>query len=388
MYKITFTCETITPLFLAGADGQTPELRAPSIKGALRFWWRALNGHLATDEEGGIKNLLKEEEKLFGGVSDSSPIKSSVTLRIKFDQKKASFINIDSIKRNDRDGLNYLFYSLIELQKGRTGLDINNQFEIRLSSRSKEDLLKVCACFWVFGNLGSLGSRARRGAGAISIKRISGDIDIIKDSDLIFNLSSAENIADNFKQNMAAIKSIFNPNNLLGQSPEYSTLNRRKVFFSEKDFSTWEQALEDIGGLMRGVRKGKGAKKRKDRTFTMDTLDQKAAFGMPVGVQSGRGWIENSVEFVPKDYKRRSSPIWITIIKNAAGKYHWVVTHLQGKFMPPNASLHFTSNNPNLLYKEEGTTKEKREYPFPKENDRLLLKFIEQVKIKSNYIQS
>jgi CRISPR-associated protein Cmr1 len=31
METITFTCKIITPMFLAGADGQTPELRAASI---------------------------------------------------------------------------------------------------------------------------------------------------------------------------------------------------------------------------------------------------------------------------------------------------------------------------------------------------------------------
>jgi len=38
MKQITFECETVTPMFLAGADGKTPELRAPSIKEALRFY--------------------------------------------------------------------------------------------------------------------------------------------------------------------------------------------------------------------------------------------------------------------------------------------------------------------------------------------------------------
>ncbi len=46
MKTIEFECETITPMFLAGADGKTPELRPPSIKGLMRFWWRAINGHL------------------------------------------------------------------------------------------------------------------------------------------------------------------------------------------------------------------------------------------------------------------------------------------------------------------------------------------------------
>ena len=60
MKAITFECETITPMFLTGADGRTPELRPPSIKGAMRFWWRAMNGHLPLDK------LKEEESKIFG----------------------------------------------------------------------------------------------------------------------------------------------------------------------------------------------------------------------------------------------------------------------------------------------------------------------------------
>ena len=42
-----FEVEIVTPLFLGGADPNKAELRAPSIKGALRFWWRALNPHFS-----------------------------------------------------------------------------------------------------------------------------------------------------------------------------------------------------------------------------------------------------------------------------------------------------------------------------------------------------
>ena len=68
MHTITFTCETITPMFLSGADGTTPELRAPSIKGALRFWWRAMNGHLS------LGDLKKVEGEIFGDTSKSSNV--------------------------------------------------------------------------------------------------------------------------------------------------------------------------------------------------------------------------------------------------------------------------------------------------------------------------
>lgn len=68
MQTITFTCETITPMFLSGADGTTPELRAPSIKGALRFWWRAMNGHL------GLNDMKKVEGEIFGDTKQRSKV--------------------------------------------------------------------------------------------------------------------------------------------------------------------------------------------------------------------------------------------------------------------------------------------------------------------------
>lgn len=66
MKNITFTCETITPLFMFGADGVTPELRAPSIKGVLRFWWRAMHAHLD------LETLKKTESDIFGSTAQKS----------------------------------------------------------------------------------------------------------------------------------------------------------------------------------------------------------------------------------------------------------------------------------------------------------------------------
>ena len=78
METITFRCKIITPMFLAGADGRTPELRAPSIKGALRFWWRAVHGHLSLDK------LRKQEMEIFGGTGpgDNGGRRSRLIIRI------------------------------------------------------------------------------------------------------------------------------------------------------------------------------------------------------------------------------------------------------------------------------------------------------------------
>jgi len=75
MEEITFKCETITPMFMAGANGKTPELRAPSIKGAMRFWWRAMHGNL------GLKELKEKEAEIFGGSGEKEG-RSNVIIRI------------------------------------------------------------------------------------------------------------------------------------------------------------------------------------------------------------------------------------------------------------------------------------------------------------------
>jgi len=65
----TFELEFITPCFCAGADQAKAELRAPSIRGQLRWWFRVLGGN-ATDERA-----------LFGGVHGEAT-RSSVRVRI------------------------------------------------------------------------------------------------------------------------------------------------------------------------------------------------------------------------------------------------------------------------------------------------------------------
>ena len=49
MQEVTFTLQTITPLFLAGADQTKAELRAPSFRGLMRYWQRALVGGMVPD---------------------------------------------------------------------------------------------------------------------------------------------------------------------------------------------------------------------------------------------------------------------------------------------------------------------------------------------------
>jgi CRISPR-associated protein Cmr1 len=145
MQSITFECEVITPMFLAGADGSTPELRPPSIKGALRFWWRALNGHLPLGE------LKKLEGDIFGDTSQQS----------KF---KMSFVDKDFQTSREKP-LPHQDYSTFK----KEAINIKQRFEITFICRNEaiknliENLFPLCCV------LGGFGGRARRGFGSVKI---------------------------------------------------------------------------------------------------------------------------------------------------------------------------------------------------------------------------
>lgn len=71
--KTTYLCEAVTPMFIYGAASL--ELRASSLKGLVRYWWRALNSHLPVKE-------LREKEGLLFGSSDEKVGRSPIVLRI------------------------------------------------------------------------------------------------------------------------------------------------------------------------------------------------------------------------------------------------------------------------------------------------------------------
>jgi CRISPR-associated protein Cmr1 len=73
MSKITVKLETVTPLFLGGAEPRgEPELRPPAFRGAMRYWFRATLGGVIGDKD--LENLHKLETKVFGSTDAGSQI--------------------------------------------------------------------------------------------------------------------------------------------------------------------------------------------------------------------------------------------------------------------------------------------------------------------------
>lgn len=180
MKELFFNCETITPMFIAGADPKKAELRAPSLKGALRFWWRAVNGHLDINE------LSKQETALFGGGGDNAR-KSRFSITIdpvtaKPDTATLPFKKIIAQSKGKQFPVNildYLAFGPAEYVKGsgtvitKEYYPVGTPFTVRLSffelpvadQQALTDLMYMIAWF------GGLGSKTRNGFGRFQIKK-------------------------------------------------------------------------------------------------------------------------------------------------------------------------------------------------------------------------
>jgi CRISPR-associated protein Cmr1 len=182
----------LTPMFCAGADPSRPELRAPSFKGVLRFWWRAL----AWARLGGdLEKIHEEEDRIFGGPAAGC---SQVAVQIAFGQAgRPSELGKGGILKVGGntgpvvgDGARYLGYGLMEAFASAKKNTERGQllracclapfnFTVRLRCRSLSDVevVEVSRALQAAGLFGGLGARTRRGYGSITLQglRIDGE---------------------------------------------------------------------------------------------------------------------------------------------------------------------------------------------------------------------
>ena len=187
----------VTPMFIGGAE-QTPTdgIRPPSLKGALRFWWRALNwGRIrqsGMNDYSALKKLHHEEAQLFGSAAankdtEETPQPGTVVknnnggqgqflLRL---QQQPKRYNINDWPQNNTDA-GYMAYGILEsgdrardnYQPHRTGLNEKQEFTVELvfcPRASPEDIAQITDTLDIFGWCGGLGSRSQRGMGSVSL---------------------------------------------------------------------------------------------------------------------------------------------------------------------------------------------------------------------------
>jgi CRISPR-associated protein Cmr1 len=287
MQSITFECEVITPMFLAGADGSTPELRPPSIKGALRFWWRALNGHLPLHE------LKEKEDEIFGGTDG----RSRFSLRVSCDEFKPSLDEFNqsfktyegSSKRRRGFSTNAMFYLGFgvasydrEIKKAkftRPYIPSGTCFNVKI--RTKESLRdELITTFKALEQFGGLGSKSRNAFGCFRITSCTVDGNTITVNQI--------NIKEKVLESLAS----------------YSAFSEKaNVFETKRSFNNWEQAFKNIAESYQYAR---------ERVDEWHDWYWRELIALPIIVRNERSAKENFLE-------RHSKPYYMHISKTNSG---------------------------------------------------------------------
>ncbi|SUO97031.1 type III-B CRISPR module RAMP protein Cmr1 [Suttonella ornithocola] len=188
---ITATFDVLTPMFI-GDGQQNPTMIFPqSIKGALRFWWRALQWSRCIKEKSDPKEALRllhsEEARLFGNISGEAKTHQAASIAIHSISTSLTHTEKKKIHQElkKREAARYLGYGVVESftnaeqtsiqgRLTRGCINHNQSFEVIFSSSKEEDLKAIIPAIKLLGLLGGLGAKARKGFGSIQLASLRG----------------------------------------------------------------------------------------------------------------------------------------------------------------------------------------------------------------------
>ncbi|GHS92403.1 hypothetical protein AGMMS50276_00210 [Synergistales bacterium] len=168
----SFDIELITPLYgggtVAGVNDSDFPVRPTSVRGQLRFWWRATRGARFNTP----KELYEEESKIWGNVEKPSGTDVKIHAPV-WKQNRAYIGPRDNNYGFGRFGSEayVLFPAVADTSRHnlvKEGLIFN--VEIAFNKDFEDDVL--CAV-WAWVNFGGIGARTRRGCGALYCKELA-----------------------------------------------------------------------------------------------------------------------------------------------------------------------------------------------------------------------
>ncbi len=369
--ELSFKGEVLTPMFLGSADPQSdPELRAPSVRGALRYWLRALAGGVNWENTGksmGIAFLQELEREIFG----STDMGSAVSVRVLPENQTSfsPFAKEKAIRTPEGaylpTGRDYLFWSMAE--SGRQGdpryrparkyIVPGSKFRIILRSvfsaeGSSRKLKKAAAAAWLLGNLGALGSRANRGAGSFQLtleENVEG-LPIFRFCETVEELQ--EYLARGIEQCLKTLAGETAGWRSYTSPPDYDILAPGAaeiwiVASNKGGWASYNAALNGIGEKIRDFRRYHNGIGKEDHDAVLKWLEEgkkeggpnihRAVFGLPLPFRYSHGGAGDVIQ--SDKSSRRASPLKMRITRLATGAYVGVLFLFKSRFLEEGAKL-------------------------------------------------
>ena len=286
MDSVEFDIEIVTPMFLGGANTTDAELRVPSIKGMLRFWWRATCGIENFD------NMKNKESKIFG----STDQKASFSMKLKdLNNLKAEKKNLPKGKKFQPEGktfyvgiIDYLAFGIRDHRNGyiRKHFPSGSQFKLIFSFYNSAFKQSILNAFYSFIDYGGLGAKSRSGFGSLRLP-------------------------ENYKNSMP----------FKGNLQKYLALSgNSKLFIGTSKHDSWEDALSEIGMAYKKARLSVEKK---------HVYNKRLLIAKPI-VQSG-----NSKE-------RHGKPYFLHVKKGASGKFRGQIFFMPYQYYQPEKHNEYT----------------------------------------------
>ncbi|MCC7429219.1 type III-B CRISPR module RAMP protein Cmr1 [bacterium] len=347
MLKFEVKLRTITPTFMYGADGKTPEIRPQSIKGLLRFWYRALSC------EDDLAKLHEAESEIFGN-SDEKIGSAKVSVRVKeivgklnerefLEEEKLDFTTNQGGKkvlgfRSKNLGIGYFYHNQFEKNYFKT----ETEFTVVLSAEEKykDKLEKTICALWALVYFGGIGSRSRRTAGNLEVVETT-EFQNEKLPAFKLTAKNSETILDFLTENFSKIQNFVE----LKETQKFSNLFESNIDVVNSSFKTWNEALNSIGNSFRNfrLRKQPDYKNVKDFIQTGQNVSEvtRTAFGLPLAFRFG-SLQGKSATITSQKFERRSSPLILKTLKTN-NVYFVVLIELKGEFLPAGENLKISS---------------------------------------------
>lgn len=168
----TFTLRVDTPLFSGDLenDDAASIVRVPSIRGALRFWYRAVAARYGIRD---LIHLAASEAEIFGNTHHRSPIRMRISRFPSSTTRKRMMPRWATHAHNGFSGPQYLLGQ--GLWKHKAGLErpclpVDAEFELAVRFDDNDDTTnRFLAALWAWLTYGGLGARVRRGFGRLSL---------------------------------------------------------------------------------------------------------------------------------------------------------------------------------------------------------------------------
>jgi CRISPR-associated protein Cmr1 len=347
--------EAVTPLWIGGADSQA-ELRPPSVRGCLRFWFRALAGGLLGES---LADVRAAESAVYGSTTRAS----SIVVRL-FGSPRTGVSVAGDAEIEKLPGVAYMFWSVF--QQRRDAILPGERFRLRVSLRplpfaqvevagrklEKGDSLELAAAsLWLLIRFGAVGARARRCAG--SIRALADPYGW--PSSLPGLVSTAATPAELAAELSDGVKRVRQAAGWAEKTPSvpssYDILHERvsQFYLVDKTFPTWWEAVNWAGETFKAFR----IEQKMDASAVALFLTQgrmaartiqRAVLGLPImfffksihadliarGVDSREARRKASATVSPSRSLGRASPVFFRVIPLAGPTAGYVV--LMGLF--------------------------------------------------------